>query len=79
MPVPLEAPTRIDFDYAVETVDTNTGEIRESHHYDDYSKAYERFQNVRDKDTLILLSLYTEVHRVFNDVSTHKLVLARNK
>ena len=75
----LDAPLEIDFDYAVETIDVTTGEIRESYHYDDYNKAYERFARVKDKDTLILLSLYTEVHRILNDIKTHKLVLARNK
>ena len=77
--VELDAPLKIDFDYTVETVDVTTGEIRESYHYDSYYKAYERFEKVKDKDTLILLSLYTEVHRFFNEVSRHKLVLARNK
>lgn len=75
----LDAPLEIDFDYAVETIDITTGEIRESYHYDNYYKAYERFAKVQNKDTLILLSLYTEVHRVQSDIKTHKLVLARNK
>lgn len=77
--VELDAPLRIDFDYAVETIDVTTGEIRESYHYDDYNKAYDRFERVKDKDTLILLSLYTEIHRVIQPIDTHKLVLARNK
>ena len=77
--IELDAPLRIDFDYAVETVDVTTGEIRESYHYDNYDKAYERFERVKEKDTLILLSLYTEVYRVIQPVDTHKLVLARNK
>ena len=77
--VELDAPLKIDFDYAVETVDITTGEIRESYHYDSYEKAYERFERVKEKDTLILLSLYTEVHRVIQPIDTHKLVLARNK
>ena len=74
----LDAPLKIVFDYVVETV-SNTGDIMESHHYTTYDEAYERFENVKSKDTLILLSLYTIIKRVIENDEVHKLVLARNK
>lgn len=72
------APISIDFNYAIETIDHTTGEIRESYHYETYEKAYERYERVKDKDTLIVLALYTEIIRRDNDYLSHKLVLAKN-
>ena len=72
------APISIDFNYAVETIDYATGEIRESYHYETYEKAQERYERVKDKDTLIVLALYTEILRLGSDYTFHKLVLAKN-
>ena len=72
------APISIDSNYAVETIDHTTGEIRESYHYETYEKAQERYERVKNKDTLIVLALYTEIIRLDSDYTFHKLVLAKN-
>ena len=74
----LDTPFKIIFDYVVEVVNSNTGATTEEYHYEKYDRALEKYEKLKEKDTLVLLALYTEVHRIMEQNSIHKLVLARN-
>ena len=75
----LQPPTNIQYDYVVETVNATTGEVYEAHHYTTYGEALNRFNEVKDKDAFIILSLYTRIKREGQTDTVHKLVLAGNK
>ena len=75
----LDAPLEIEFDYVVEVINAETGAITEAWHYENYDRAYGKYNKLEERDSLVLLALYTTVRRILNETSTHKLILAKNK